>query len=149
MYLFLFAFSSCIHIIHRITSHLYVAKRTSVPCIDQNAPHNFTKKVAKLKQAADFHHVFALLRSGGAPGIMYVEGEERGVRQWVDAVHNLRYKDYQLVSRPAVLERENEASDKMLSKRGLHEIATVKDFGQEMQDRGVYDWWRKGMGYVS
>lgn len=51
--------------------------------------HHITsrKKVAKLKQAADFHHVFALLRSGGAPGIMYVEGEERGVRQWVDAVH--------------------------------------------------------------
>lgn len=51
--------------------------------------HHITsrKKVAKLKQAADAHDIFALLRYGGCPGIMYVEGEEKGVRQWVDAVH--------------------------------------------------------------
>jgi len=51
--------------------------------------HHITsrKKVAKLKQAAASCNVVALLRSGGAPGIMYVEGTEGGVRQWVDAVH--------------------------------------------------------------
>ena len=51
--------------------------------------HHITsrKKVAKLRQAAANHNVLALLRSGGAPGIMYVEGEERGVRAWVDSVH--------------------------------------------------------------
>ena len=51
--------------------------------------HHITsrKKVAKLKQAADAIQVFALLRSGGSPGIMYVEGDEKGVKQWVDSVH--------------------------------------------------------------
>lgn len=43
--------------------------------------------MAKLKQAADATQVFALLRSGSSPGLMYVEGEENGVRQWVESVH--------------------------------------------------------------
>lgn len=51
--------------------------------------HHITsrKKVTKLKQAADATQVFALLRSGSSPGIMYVEGPESGVRHWVDSVH--------------------------------------------------------------
>jgi hypothetical protein len=51
--------------------------------------HHITsrKKVTKLKQAADATQVYALLRSGSSPGIMYVEGAESGVRQWVDSVH--------------------------------------------------------------
>lgn len=50
--------------------------------------HHITsrKKVAKLKQAANAHHVYVLLRSGGVPGIMYVEGSERGVDRWVEVV---------------------------------------------------------------
>lgn len=50
--------------------------------------HHITsrKKVAALRRAAMDHGVFALLRSGGAPGIMYVEGSEAGVRAWVAAV---------------------------------------------------------------
>jgi hypothetical protein len=51
--------------------------------------HHITsrKKVTKLKQAADAAQVFALLRSGSSPGIMYVEGDENGVKQWVESVH--------------------------------------------------------------
>jgi hypothetical protein len=30
---------------------------------------------------------------------------------------------------------------------GLHEIATVKEFGAVMQQRRLWHWWRKGMGY--
>lgn len=50
--------------------------------------HHITsrKKVAKLKQAASSHEVYALLRSGGAPGVMYVEGQEENVSQWVQSV---------------------------------------------------------------
>lgn len=50
--------------------------------------HHITsrKKVSKLKQAASFHDVYALLRSGGAPGVMYVEGQEENVSQWVQFV---------------------------------------------------------------
>lgn len=50
--------------------------------------HHITsrKKVTKLKQASSARNVFVLLRSGGAPGIMYVEGAERGVEEWVSVV---------------------------------------------------------------
>ena len=51
--------------------------------------HHITsrKKVATLKAAAKKHGCAALLRSGGIPGIMYVRGDERGVKEWVDVVH--------------------------------------------------------------
>lgn len=50
--------------------------------------HHITsrKKVAALTQSAKKHEVNALLRSGGSPGIMYVEGSERGVTAWVGDV---------------------------------------------------------------
>lgn len=50
--------------------------------------HHITsrKKVAKLRQAADSQHVFALLHSGRPPGIMYVEGTKSGVETWVATV---------------------------------------------------------------
>ena len=51
--------------------------------------HHITsrKKVSKLRQAASEHNIFAFLRSGGAPGLMYAEGLEQGVRDWVGVVH--------------------------------------------------------------
>ena len=51
--------------------------------------HHITsrKKVVKLKQAATAHPIFVLLRSGGAPGIMYVEGSKAGVEEWVGTVN--------------------------------------------------------------
>ena len=62
---------------------------------------------------------------------------------------NLRYKDYQLASRVAEVQREN-APDSQQMKRttGLFESETVKDFGNQMQQRGVYAWWRQGMGFT-
>ena len=50
--------------------------------------HHITsrKKVAVLKAAAKKLDVYALLRYGGSPGMMYVEGEEDGVRKWVEIV---------------------------------------------------------------
>jgi hypothetical protein len=48
--------------------------------------------VAKLKQAATLHDVFVLLRSGGPPGVMYVEGKEDGVNQWVSDVQVSRHR---------------------------------------------------------
>ena len=50
--------------------------------------HHITsrKKVAKLTQSAKNHNVYALLRSGGSPGIMYVEGGQEGVTAWVGDV---------------------------------------------------------------
>ncbi|RMX89615.1 hypothetical protein D0869_00751 [Hortaea werneckii] len=115
--------------------------------------HHITsrKKVAKLKQAASAQDVFVLLRSGSSPGIMYVEGERRGTEEWVSTVQKLRYKDYQLAARPAEVEREGDGGKVQrggLVREGLHETETVKDFAQQMYDRGVFGWWRKAMGYT-
>ncbi|KAB8227805.1 hypothetical protein ETB97_001440 [Aspergillus alliaceus] len=132
--------------------------------------HHITsrKKVATLKQAASAHNCFVLLRSGGIPGIMYVESKEKdAVEAWVNVARNLRYKDFQLVTRPGALEGdcrkqiENEnrkdgkksnaggANEERDSRPRLEEVETVKVFGSKMKDKGVWRWWRKGMGYVS
>lgn len=134
--------------------------------------HHITsrKKVSALKRAANTHNCFVLLRSGGCPGIMYVEGHQQDdVESWVGAVKALRYKDFQLVTRPQELADESggearekgrsEGSRKKEKKRvreegeqgdgvGLAEVETVKEFGSVMVQRGVWNWWRKGMGYA-
>ncbi|KAL2819868.1 hypothetical protein BDW59DRAFT_164901 [Aspergillus cavernicola] len=130
--------------------------------------HHITsrKKVSALKRAADTHNCFALLRSGGCPGIMYVEAREKeAVEGWVNVVRNLRYKDFQLVSRPAEAVVEGQRQMQQISKdkgegrrdmeeertgrRGLEEVESVKEFGGLMEQKGVWGWWRRGMGYVS
>ncbi|KAK3115444.1 hypothetical protein LTR53_005196 [Teratosphaeriaceae sp. CCFEE 6253] len=121
--------------------------------------HHITsrKKVTKLKQAASAQAVFALLMSGSSPGIMYTEGSGTGVENWVGVVQKLdsrkklRYKDYQLASRPAPIMLENSVDipRDVSHGSGLHETDSVKDFGQQMASRGVYAWWRRGMGYTS
>ncbi|KAL4867850.1 hypothetical protein BDV12DRAFT_197859 [Aspergillus spectabilis] len=124
--------------------------------------HHITsrKKVSALKRAADSLNCSALLRSGGCPGIMYVEAREKeAVESWVGIVKNLRYKDFQLVSRPAgvVVESEDGAKNTVKGKEteghllsgGLEEVESVKEFGSLMERRGVWQWWRRGMGYVN
>ncbi|KAJ6190067.1 hypothetical protein N7519_000088 [Penicillium mononematosum] len=128
--------------------------------------HHITsrKKVAALKRAADTHQCAVLLRSGGCPGIMYVEGGKEPVESWIDVVRRLRYKDFQLVTRPGVVEEEeldgrgkqgtgNRNGEKGDGKElglavGLDEVESVKEFGAIMAKRGVWNWWRRGMGYA-
>ncbi|KAJ5112928.1 hypothetical protein N7456_001462 [Penicillium angulare] len=113
--------------------------------------HHITsrKKVAALKRAADTHQCFVLLRSGGCPGIMYVEGRDQtNVESWVTIVRKLRYKDYQLVTRPGVLEAEGDTEPLPSLEDGLSEVDSVKEFGELMSKRKVWNWWRKGMGYA-
>jgi len=93
-----------------------------------------------------------------------VEGEEAGVRAWVDSVQNLRYKDYQLLRRPAPLEsghgkRAEEGNGEEKEKEGavgagdekrqggFEETDAVGDFAAKLDGRGVLAWWRKAMGY--
>ena len=84
-------------------------------CLLHNAlirTHHITsrKKVAKLKQAATFHDVYVLLRYGGAPGVMYVEGKEDGVNRWVSDVQvsqirwftDISYSKLTAIAEPAV-----------------------------------------------
>ncbi|KAJ5131695.1 hypothetical protein N7448_005853 [Penicillium atrosanguineum] len=113
--------------------------------------HHITsrKKVAALKRAADIHECFVLLRSGGCPGIMYVEGRDQTrVESWVGEVRKLRYKDFQLVTRPGLLAHEATDQPAKEGDAGLSEVESVKEFGSCMEKRGVWMWWRKGMGYA-
>lgn len=120
--------------------------------------HHITsrKKVATLKAAAKKHCCSALLRSGGTPGIMYVRGDEGSVKAWVGIVRDLRYKDYHLVAAPAPIENNPSSfSSHILSSSNNHsdwsfeEFSTVKDFGKQMEDRCLLDWWRKAMDFTS
>jgi hypothetical protein len=128
--------------------------------IDDNVPimyaalirtHHITsrKKVATLKAAAKQIGCAALLRSGGTPGVMYVESKHmENVKKWVDTVHDLRYKDYQLVSPPGVVPGRPPVTSAGES-FDFEEVGSVKDFGAKMEEKGITDWWRKAMGYVS
>lgn len=90
---------------------------------------------------------------------MYVEGREQGhVEGWVGVVKRLRYKDFQLVRKPGELIPESGGSSEGKDESGLaydgkdlqvglNEVESVKDFGSFMAQRGIWGWWRKGMGY--
>jgi len=111
--------------------------------------HHITsrKKVAALKTAAKRHDCFALLRYGGIPGVMYVEGRDKmAVQNWVDTVHGLRYKDYQLAA--AVAEVAGASSEQPAGLGTLQEVDTVKELGARMDRKGLTKWWRNAMGYA-
>ena len=111
--------------------------------------HHITsrKKVATLKVAAKRLEVAALLRSGGVPGLMYVHGRSLdSVQKWVDTVHDLRYKDYQLVVPPAMLDSQApNDGDGMFGT--LEEVEAVRDMASVMKKKGLSEWWRNAMGY--
>jgi len=79
---------------------------------------------------------------------MYVESSKaENVQKWVDTVHGLRYKDYQLVSSTAILAGKPFRPAK--ESFGFEEVDTVKEFSARMEQKGILDWWRKAMGYIS
>ncbi|KAL5116067.1 hypothetical protein ACEQ8H_006079 [Pleosporales sp. CAS-2024a] len=79
---------------------------------------------------------------------MYCQGTESGVKDWVLAVHRLRYKDFQLVMKPAAKKLDDGAKQEQHVSYGrLEEVESVKEYGAMMQGLGVREWWRKGMGY--
>jgi hypothetical protein len=93
---------------------------------------------------------------------MYIESRDIiSVEAWVDVVRNLRYKDFQLVSRPGAVIRDDQPGESKpdrppqssdiptLTHVGLSEVESVKEFGSIMEQRGIWQWWRKGMGYLS
>lgn len=95
--------------------------------------------------------------------MMYAEARrEEDVSAWVNTVQRLRYKDYQLVARPAQLvvedcqeedgegegEGKGKAREGVSVEVGLREVESMKEFGLIMKRRGVWEWWRRGMGYV-
>ncbi|KAK0728179.1 hypothetical protein B0T26DRAFT_636675 [Lasiosphaeria miniovina] len=106
--------------------------------------HHITsrKKVAVLRKAADHFSVFAMLRVGGSPGIMYCKGSEDRVRGWVAAVHRLRYKDFRVISPPEPVGTLSALAE---DKPGLVEVADVNDFAAAMDQRALSSWWKAAM----
>jgi hypothetical protein len=141
LFTFAYLFDICDKIIDGMSSSLYNALIRT---------HHITsrKKVAKLKAAASNCHIYALLRYGGCPGIMYCQGSESGVREWVANVQRLRYKDFQLVKKPARKEVGGKEVEDGAAYGKLEEVERVKEFGARMESLGVWTWWRQGMGYM-
>ena len=79
--------------------------------------------------------------------MMYVESDtEQTTQSWVDTVHDLRYKDYQLVAPTSAAGKRAQAS----SEHGiLREVDTVKGFAAEMETKGLLTWWRTAMGFTN
>ncbi|KAI1381124.1 hypothetical protein F4677DRAFT_117576 [Hypoxylon crocopeplum] len=106
--------------------------------------HHITsrKKLARVKKAASPHDLFVIIRSGGSPGIMYAEGpDESAVNSWVNFVQALRYKDFQCAQKPAA--NAVRTADEMKA-RGFEEVTSVTEFGERMEQRGLWGWWRIG-----
>lgn len=114
--------------------------------------HHITskKKIARLRAAAKTHQCFALLRSGGVPGVIYVRGDDKSeVQQWVDTVHGLRYKDYRLVAPVDAVPAAQAPQQIPATTLGtLEEVDTVKEMAAYMEARGLQKWWRVAMGFV-
>ncbi|KAK8075655.1 hypothetical protein PG997_010318 [Apiospora hydei] len=114
--------------------------------------HHITsrKKLQRVKKSALQHELpFVLVRSGGAPpGIMYAEApEESPLAAWVASVHDLRYKDFQCVRKPALQPVLLGASGKAAQSPSFKELETTTEFGRVMEEKGLGNWWRIGMGY--
>ena len=70
---------------------------------------------------------------------------QQATQDWVDVVHGLRYKDYQLVAPTASTSTDCHFDE---AKMGvLAEVETVKQFAAEMERKGLLKWWRKAMGF--
>ncbi|XXG97943.1 hypothetical protein Hte_004259 [Hypoxylon texense] len=109
--------------------------------------HHITsrKKLARVKKAAVLHHVNVLIRSSGSPGIMYAEGaDEAAVSSWVSTVQALRYKDFRCAWKPAANQIR---SPGQIRDGGFEEVTSVAEFSGKMEQRGLGNWWRIGMGY--
>ncbi|KAK3308764.1 uncharacterized protein B0T15DRAFT_525183 [Chaetomium strumarium] len=109
--------------------------------------HHITsrQKIAHLRKAAKQLDVYALLRTGAFPGIMYCQGSEHGVNSFVTTVQGLRYKDFKLASRPAPIESDAGQAGKQA---GLFEVASVQEFATVMDVMGLSNWWKRAMEFA-
>jgi hypothetical protein len=75
-------------------------------------------------------------------------------------LQGLRYKDYHVVAAPAPIQPPAPIPTKSLSyfspsvkdidgTWSFEEFDTVKEFGKQMEERGVLEWWRKAMDFTS
>ncbi|KAK6216008.1 hypothetical protein LQW54_003983 [Pestalotiopsis sp. IQ-011] len=116
--------------------------------------HHITsrKKLQRVKKEAAHRDVpYVLVRYGGSPGIMYAEGpDQTSLGDWVGAVHDLRYKDFQCVQKPVAQDVSSVGGgEAALSSSPFNEVDSVAEFGAVMERKGLAKWWEIGMGYQS
>lgn len=60
-------------------------------------------------------------------------------------IQRLRYKDFHLAARPALIESDLPPSDEQ---PGLFEVEAMQDFAAAMEKRGISAWWRRAMDFA-
>ncbi|RGP73388.1 hypothetical protein FLONG3_6334 [Fusarium longipes] len=114
--------------------------------------HHITsrKKLSRVRRAAQQLNVdWLLVRSGGSPGIMFAEArDEAGLTEWVSTVQALRYKDFRCVAKPAPAPEGSVGDREGVRRTGFDETGEVKEFARLMEERGLGDWWKRGMGFA-
>ena len=61
------------------------------------------------------------------------------------AFQRLRYKDFQLAAKPAPIES---AVVRPEPRTGLLEVESVQEFAAAMEERGISEWWKRGMAFA-
>ncbi|KAF7539618.1 hypothetical protein G7054_g1932 [Neopestalotiopsis clavispora] len=110
------------------------------------------KKLQRVKKAAAHRNIpYVLVRYGGSPGIMYAEAPDQTLLgDWVSAVHDLRYKDFQCVQKPSTAQDIISCAGKgATSSPAFNEVDSVADFSAIMERKGLTKWFEIGMGYQS
>ncbi|KAI1097305.1 hypothetical protein F4804DRAFT_181379 [Jackrogersella minutella] len=93
------------------------------------------------------HDLYVLAKRGYCPGIVYAEGTDLPkINHWVDCFQGLNYKDFKCIQRPANFPKLSPSADRFIN--GTFELLDLEsDFGRRMNEWGIYDWYRYGMGY--
>lgn len=80
---------------------------------------------------------------------MYVCGGDKNlVQAWVDKVHELRYKDYQLAAGVQTVTDGKQPTKSAVEIGILKEVETVKEMAAIMESTGQREWWRRAMGFT-
>lgn len=75
---------------------------------------------------------------------MFAEArDEAGLTEWVSTVQALRYKDFRCVAKPAPAQEGGVG----VRRTGFDETGEVKEFARLMEEKGLGDWWKRGMGF--
>ncbi|EIM87212.1 uncharacterized protein STEHIDRAFT_156199 [Stereum hirsutum FP-91666 SS1] len=120
------------------------------------------KKFRRLRREAEANDVFGLT---GYPGVVIVEGSQRGVEGFLRGARGLRYLEFhhlstepafpRVTSRPSLA--DSSGTDMTSTPRimadlipgarsGLHEVASMKEMVESMDTIGRKAWFREAMG---
>ena len=107
------------------------------------------KKIQVLTKAAKKLSCTVVIQ-GRPPGVMIVEAAnesdseaQKAVESWIDVVRRLRYKHYQLMRMEPV-----QKGDLGLEVGHVREFGDMKELGKYLDERGVWQWWVKHMGFA-